>query len=278
MRIMVSSPRQSINAISGVMLFPTDKLQVTSVSKIGSVLSLWVQEPSFSNSQGQVVFEGVVPNPGFSESNGRVLAVNFKVVGTGEALIRLASGSLLANDGYGTNILKTLGTASYMLEQRQELPLTPPAVIENGSSDATGFIELPQKPQQEKSPGITFGFSLSSIDSILSWLLKFFSVVIPLVALIFLLLHTTKKGINSVQKLRSVVRKDLHDIDRLIEKSFELLKEDVSDSIHILEQARSRRKLTEEEEAIIQRFKQNLVDAEKVIHREVLHAEKDIGG
>ncbi|MEK7195102.1 MAG: cohesin domain-containing protein [Patescibacteria group bacterium] len=268
-RIMVSSPRQSINAISGTLSFPVDRLQVTSVSKIGSVLSLWVQEPSFSNSKGTVTFEGVVPNPGFAESNGRVLGINFKVVGNGGPTdIRLTSGSLLANDGYGTNILKTLGTASYTLEQRQVLPTTPPAISEPEDEEIYApAVTSPESKEQKVT------FEMPSWKTVFDWLIKFLSVVIPLLALGFFLVHTTKKGVSNIRTLR----KDLHSIDRLVEKSFDLLKEDISESIHILERARMKRRLTVEEDAIIHSLRQNLLDAERAIHQEVIHAEKDIG-
>ena len=272
-RIMVSSPRQSINAISGVLSYPTSKLQVTSVSKIGSVLSLWVQEPTFSNSQGRVTFEGVVPNPGFAESNGRVLGVNFKVVGTGPADIRLTSGSLLANDGYGTNVLKTLGNASFILEQRQaELPVTPPAISESADEEATEPIFAPV-PVEDERPSVSLNFGIPSLSTFMGWLMKFFSIVIPLVAIIFFLIHTTKKGVSNMR----AVRKDLHGIDRLVGKSFDLIKEDISESIHILERARMKRRLTAEEDAIIHSLRQNLLDAEKAIHQEVMEAERDLG-
>ena len=48
--IYVSSVDQAMNAASGVISFPADKLSVEALSKSGSVFSLWVQEPSFSNS------------------------------------------------------------------------------------------------------------------------------------------------------------------------------------------------------------------------------------
>jgi len=269
-RIMVSSPRQSINAISGVLSFPTDRLQVVSVSKIGSVLSLWVQEPTFSNSQGTVTFEGVVPNPGFAESNGRVLGINFKVSGTGPAEIRMKSGSLLANDGYGTNVLRTLGTASFTLEERQQLPVTPSALSEGEDEEVDGPVFA---PVESKKQGVTFNFNMPSFKSIFDWLVKFLSFVIPLLAIGFFLVHTTKKGVSNLR----AVRKDLHNIDRLTEKSFDLLKEDISESIHILERARMKRRLTAEEDAIIHSLRQNLLDAERAIHQEVVHAEKDLG-
>lgn len=112
-RIAVSSPAQAINAVAAVLSFPADRLQVTSISKVGSILNLWVAEPSFSNSSGTVSLEGVVPNPGFIGGSGPVLTVNFRVISQGSATLRYSSGQLLANDGYGTNILKTRNTGEF---------------------------------------------------------------------------------------------------------------------------------------------------------------------
>jgi hypothetical protein len=278
MRIMVSSPRQAINAISGVLNYPIDKLQVTSVSKIGSVLSLWVQEPSFSNSKGTVSFEGVVPNPGFNESNGRVLAVNFRVVGTGQAEVRLSSGSLLANDGYGTNVLKTLGSATYVLEEKEALPVTPPAITEtsddSGGDDST-IIDL-GKIQPKAAEKVSFNFDLPPIKVIADWLIKIFSLAIPLLALFFFLIHTTKRGVGNIRALRKKVRKDLHGIDVEVEKAFDTLKDNVLQCVHMLERARIKRHLTQEEEDVLRSLRQNLVEGEKAIHKKVQHAEKDI--
>ena len=47
--IIVSSANQALNAVSGTLSFPTEFLQVISVSKVSSVLSLWVVDPIFSN-------------------------------------------------------------------------------------------------------------------------------------------------------------------------------------------------------------------------------------
>ena len=66
--VYVSSADQAMNAASGVISFPQDKIEVVSLSKTSSIFSLWVQEPSFSNSAGTVNFEGIVLNPGFTGS------------------------------------------------------------------------------------------------------------------------------------------------------------------------------------------------------------------
>lgn len=113
--VYVSSSDQAMNAASGVISFPQDKLEVTSLSKGGSIFSFWVQEPSFSNSVGVVNFEGVILNPGFTGSTGKVLTINLKVKTEGVAIFDFSSGSVLANDGKGTNILINSRDAHFSL-------------------------------------------------------------------------------------------------------------------------------------------------------------------
>jgi hypothetical protein len=69
---------------------------------------LWVQEPVFSNADGRVTFEGVVLNPGYTGSGGKILTLTLKAKGTGTARLSFSSGSVLANDGKGTNILTAM--------------------------------------------------------------------------------------------------------------------------------------------------------------------------
>ena len=111
--VYVSSSDQAINAASGVISFPQDKLQVISLSKTGSVMSLWVQEPSFSNASGTINFEGIVLNPGFIGNSGKIINITFKAKVRGITSLSLSSASILANDGKGTDILTGSGSASY---------------------------------------------------------------------------------------------------------------------------------------------------------------------
>lgn len=113
--IYVSSADQAMNAASGVISFPRDKLEVTSLSKTGSIFTLWVQEPSFSNSAGTVNFEGIVLNPGFIGSSGKAITITFRTKAAGNAPLTFFSGSALANDGKGTNILTGLGDANFAI-------------------------------------------------------------------------------------------------------------------------------------------------------------------
>lgn len=115
--VNVQSP-VALNAASGVITFPTDKLEAIGVSKVASIFNLWVQEPSFSNAgaQGNIRFEGIVLNPGFT-GTGKLIGLTFRIKSPGIADLAFSSGSVLANDGLGTNILSDLGTAAFTLSQ-----------------------------------------------------------------------------------------------------------------------------------------------------------------
>lgn len=144
--VYVSSTNQTINAASSVISFPKDKLEVVSISKGGSIFSLWVQEPSFSNSSGIINFEGIVLNPGFTGSGGKIMAINFKAKAAGAATLSFSSGSVLANDGAGTNILSNMNSAVYQLTPAAAGPEPMPTelIAEKKSEAITGAPPAPQ--------------------------------------------------------------------------------------------------------------------------------------
>lgn len=114
MSVLVSSDK-SINAVRGVLTFPTEYLGVISISQVSSIINLWVQAPSFSNvgTTGNVRFEGVILNPGFKGVTGRIVDVVFRIKKQGVADIGMSEFAILANDGKGTNIATSDGDARF---------------------------------------------------------------------------------------------------------------------------------------------------------------------
>ncbi len=124
-----------LNAVSASVSFPTDKLQLQSISKAGSIVSYWVEEPTSSNALGTASFEGLVLNPGWSGASGQVVTLSFKAKATGSATISFSKASILANDGMGTNILSSatpltisLATGAAAIES-EPLPLVSTALL-----------------------------------------------------------------------------------------------------------------------------------------------------
>lgn len=115
--VLVSGNKDPINAVSALVNFPADVISVSSISKNGSFITLWAEEPSFSNTAGTVNFEGVALNPGFSGSTGKVITITFKAKQAGNINILVKSGSVLANDGNATNVLGTTAGAFVIIDE-----------------------------------------------------------------------------------------------------------------------------------------------------------------
>lgn len=145
--VYAGSAESSVNAVSGIVSYPQDKLELVSISKNQSIVSLWVQEPSFSNAAGTVNFEGIILNPGFKGSQGKILALTFRVKAKGIAPLSFTTASMLANDGEGTEILLSKGTSSFKL-----IPATVSLVV--------------PKPQVPSSQTLTVAPKISSVSHI----------------------------------------------------------------------------------------------------------------
>ena len=128
-RVVVNSNGQAINAAEGTLRFNPSELSVVSVNRAGSIFNLWVAEPSFSNSAGTVSFSGGLPS-GYTGSNGNIMTVTFRAVGSGPAKVTFASGSVLANDGRGTNVLSGMNGGTYTIQAASESPAAEEVVVE----------------------------------------------------------------------------------------------------------------------------------------------------
>lgn len=113
--VFVNSSLQSANAMSANISFTPSELSVVSLSKSGSIISLWAKEPSFSNSSGTISFEGIVLNPGYKGSAGKLISITFRGNANTQADVRITNGSVLANDGQGTELISGLGSASFVI-------------------------------------------------------------------------------------------------------------------------------------------------------------------
>lgn len=148
--VFVSSPDQAMNAVSTSISFPHDKLEAVSLSKAASIVNFWAKEPSFSNVEGTIQADGIVLNPGYKGSAGKIFSIQFRTKSGGSAPVSFSSASVLANDGKGTNILSTLGTASIAID----VPITGPA-----SPTATTPVLPPGRPFAPKVTSSTHPYS-----------------------------------------------------------------------------------------------------------------------
>jgi len=245
--VYVNSAGAAANAFQGVVNFPSDKLEVTSLSKSGSIMSLWVQEPAFS--AGSAHFEGIVLNPGFSGSGGKIITLNFKVKSPGSASLTFSGASVLANDGQGTNILSGAGDANFTLNagtqpaQTQPVPavtfpkakpsLAPnvsssthlesattsePAEITLPTSSARSAVASPQPPQMGQikninkncqSNAVTITTTFGAWESILILSVAFLWPILLIVLLVFAELSLIVYAWYRFELFRMQLRKNL---------------------------------------------------------------------
>ncbi|HUZ93069.1 MAG TPA: cohesin domain-containing protein, partial [Candidatus Paceibacterota bacterium] len=103
-----------VNAADGDLAFDPSLLAVQSVSKANSVFNLWVADPTFSNTDGSVTFSGGSTSA-YTGSSGDVIDITFKALKAGSADVKFTSGSALAADGQGTDVLGSKNSATFTI-------------------------------------------------------------------------------------------------------------------------------------------------------------------
>jgi len=148
-KVMVNSGGSpGINASEGSLKFDPNFLSVTSLSNTGTIFKLWVTDPVYSNSAGTITYGGGLPGA-YTGSAGLIFSIVFNVKKAGDTAVTFSSGSVLAQDGKGTDILSGYGNGSYTLveppvEKPKEKPAAKPKPTKK--EDVVHGI-LPPKPE-----------------------------------------------------------------------------------------------------------------------------------
>lgn len=147
-RVLVNTQGETINAADGVISFNPNELTVVSVSQSGSIFGLWAEEPAVSG--GQITFSGGVPS-GYSGSSGQVMTITMRSNGSGSKRLSWQSGSVLAADGRGTNVLSNMSGATYTVNAPSSSP--EPEVVEYVSPPNTPSAPTIQSSTHEDPDG-----------------------------------------------------------------------------------------------------------------------------
>ena len=259
-QVTATTPDQAINAVSGTLSFPQDKIKVTSISKTNSILTLWVQEPTFSNAQGVINFEGVVPNPGFTGYQGTILYITFRVVGQGMGILKFNAGSMLANNGEGTNIAKDLNGASYTLVAAPEKPIEKP-------------VEKTPVPKPEKSIEVLPSPVVTSTPEVLPEIPVVVPVVepchinyIPIILVtcglsIFFVLFLLYLS-NGFAGFKRKIIKDTANAERDIHREFDELKDLVRKELLVFEETRTKKDFAKERVEVLEKIARHITHIE----------------
>lgn len=111
----LNTNKNSINTMDLTIIFPPDKLQIVRPSAGASLIQLWVEPPSYSNTNGTARFAGIIPN-GIVTQSGLITTITFKALTTGIATIGFATSSkIFANDGLGTEVKSAFGRGVFTI-------------------------------------------------------------------------------------------------------------------------------------------------------------------
>lgn len=117
-QILVHTPQQAINAVGVRLVFPQQAVEIIKIGKNDSLCSLFPEE-KIDNNSGLVIYSCGLPTPGFTGNHGLVgtFYVKFKKQGFVNLAFREDS-QVLANDGFGTNILtRTIGAGFNIIKE-----------------------------------------------------------------------------------------------------------------------------------------------------------------
>ena len=144
--LFINTQGVSINASQAKIIFPPEKLKVINISKSGSIFTLWVQEPIFSNEKGEISFGGGLPSPGYIGEAGKVITIFFQGKSEGEAKIDFKNEIITANDPRGTNVFSFSQGGAYSIFPSEEV--LPPQVSEK--VPAAPGVTSPTHPDETK--------------------------------------------------------------------------------------------------------------------------------
>lgn len=183
---------QPANAVRGIVTYSTKYISVISVNYISSIVDLWVRKPSFSNfgDSGNVTFEGVILNPGFTGSGGRIINIVFGVREQGSANVEITDFAILANDGLGTNIAVAGNEANFSFTS----PL-PPGQSKSTTDEKINTIEDKVRKIEEQTrlinflQEVNFYNRINNLWEILPLWIKFITIIlIGVIAMLLLLI------------------------------------------------------------------------------------------
>jgi len=115
--IFLNTNDNNVNAVEVHLKFDPKKLQITSPVAGKSFISVWISQPTYSNTEGRASFQGGAPSPGINTSSGLISTITFRAIAPGETSISfLNSSKVLLDDGKGTNILSSLSQGVYTIK------------------------------------------------------------------------------------------------------------------------------------------------------------------
>jgi hypothetical protein len=125
--VRLNSERQVVNAVRAALVYPPEMLEVVDISRGGSFLTLWPQEPKNDADSGTITLAGGIPH-GSYVVDGKVVSILFRTKSSGglELSFDPAQTSVHLNDGLGTKTELKLNSGIYKVVPGVTIDITSP--------------------------------------------------------------------------------------------------------------------------------------------------------
>lgn len=232
-RVQVKSD-VSINAVSSKIYYSKENISLSSISKSGSIISLWAQEPKFSNALGSADLEGVVLS-GYTGNSGNIVTLMFRANKEGQAEVKLSDVSVLANNGDGTDVFSgSLSTLYLNIEKGAEVSRAEnvPAkettkVVEKTRDSATKIEESKDKIVEVAQVAVEKVEEVEVANSLPKYSFLVTIIILLLIVLIFVIIF----AFILLMKIRKYFKDKFVKTEVIINKNFSNLEKDINSRI-----------------------------------------------
>ena len=141
--VVIDTGKDAINAAEAEITFDQKTLEVEGISVEGSILTSWSTTPVFSNQSAGIRFTGWA-GKSFTGTSGHLLTIHFRARSSGLAVVQFLSGSALATDGRGSNVVTSMRNGVYTIQPKSvssdPLLLAAPALNAAETGDPQGSV------------------------------------------------------------------------------------------------------------------------------------------
>ena len=132
--IVINTNNESINAIKGEIIFPSNILSLKMINDANSIISLWIEKPQIR--ENKIKFSGIIPG-GYKGNQGLLIELFLKAKKEGEGTISFQNVRMLKNDGLGTEV--SVNISDFRITIKGEMPpnqITPLEIIDNNPPES----------------------------------------------------------------------------------------------------------------------------------------------
>ena len=121
--MVLNAGGEEINAIEGVITFPSDVLDLKEIKTANSIINFWLDQPKIK-SDGRITFSGITPG-GYRGQKGLLLSVVFVPKKEGQGIVKLHETKALLNDGKGTETPLSVSPYQFTISRTMSAPPVP---------------------------------------------------------------------------------------------------------------------------------------------------------